>query len=286
MSILLVNKAVNMSIFSKLDYRVILKEIVEGKKKIDSSINFQSLATASRIQKAYLSQVIKGHRDLSQDQLHLACGYLELKEHESHYFSLLLEYARSGLSERKKKLLQEIKKLQKQHSKTSAHIEVNVHERNIVNRDDYHLDPFNQIVHLCISIPKLRDNPKAIAKALFVPLVTVTNSLKKLEKMDIIKVENGKIVDEARDLHIPKDSPLFLAWKNSLNLLSQNRIRLLGDSKSYNFSVVFTADEEVQKEIHHQFMLFLKKVKKMVEKCEDKEVFQMNFDLFSWSEES
>ena len=50
-----------MNIYNELDYRDILKKTIEERKKIDSSITYQAMATYTRIQKAYLSQVINVH---------------------------------------------------------------------------------------------------------------------------------------------------------------------------------------------------------------------------------
>ena len=103
-----------MNIYNELDYREILKKSVEERKKIDSSVTYQAMAEHMRIQKAYLSQVIKGIRDLNQDQLYLACDFLSFAPDESEYLKLLLDYARCGLKDREKVLLKEIKVWQKQ----------------------------------------------------------------------------------------------------------------------------------------------------------------------------
>ncbi len=273
-----------MSIFNKIDYRENIRTLVNNRKKFDSSVTFQKMAKAMRIQKAYLSQVLNGSRDFNQDQLHMACEYLDLKEHEREYLKLLVEYERSGLADRRRILKAEIKKMQKTYSKTSAHIDVDEVVR-APNRDDYYLDPFNQIVHQCLDIEKYQSQPLELAKVLFVPVERVKKSLMALERMGIIRFENGKVIDEAVAIHLPKDSPLFQSWKSNLNQLAQNRIKHIGDNKTYNFSAVFGADEEVRSELESEFMKFISKAKKISEKTKVKEVYQMNFDLFSWTED-
>jgi uncharacterized protein (TIGR02147 family) len=273
-----------LNIYNELDYRQILKKLVENRKKIDSSVNFQNMASSCRIQKAYLSQVIKGVRDLNQDQLYMACQYLNLDSDEKKFLVMLLEYSRCGLEERKKEILKKIKLFQKDKRKTSSHIDVNEMNERKVNREDYFLDPLNQIIHMCLSIPEFKVNPKLISKNLFLPREKVLSSLKKLESMGIIEFSENGILDKEVDLHLPQDSPIFDAWRSQLNTLSLNRIKKLKDSKTYNFSAIFGSNEKIRKEIHTHFLEFLNKTKELVTDSEVEEVFQVNFDLFSWTE--
>jgi len=273
-----------VNIFNKINYRLIIKEIVENKKKIDPKINFQSLSTHARIQKAYLSQVINGHRDLNQDQLYLTCDYLELKDHEVKYLRLLLEYSRSALADRKSVLKKKIREMQDEYSSTSKTIDVD--EQKITNneRDLYFLEPLHQLVHIALTISSFRKDLKLLAKSLHLPHQRVIDCIQNLEKMEIISTQNGKITDLAPNMHLSPDSPIFKAWKSSLNMLAQSRIHLTNAEDKYDFSVVFSADDETKREIHQAFMQFLKKIKKNVEKAPAKEVYQMNFDLFRWTQ--
>ena len=99
-----------MNIFNKIDYRKNLKLLVENRKKLDTTVTYQRMAEHMRIQKAYLSQVIKGARELSQDQLYMAMDYLDLKDSEREFLTLSLEYERSALMLRKRQLKTQIVK--------------------------------------------------------------------------------------------------------------------------------------------------------------------------------
>lgn len=273
-----------MNIFNELDYREVLRKTIEERKKIDSSTNFQAMATHTRIQKAYLSQVIKGVRDLSQDQLYLACEYLNFTPEESEYLKLLLDYARSALADRKKTLLREIKIWQKQKNKTSQYIDVKELTQREINREDYFLDPMNQVVHMGLHCEEFRIDPMKLAAKLFLPKKRVSDYISNLQRMEIITIGDKGIVLNDVELHLPKNSAIFHSYKSQTYTNTMNRLKQLEESKTYNFSVIFSADDQVRKEINDQFMKFLSKVKKLVGESESTEVFQMNFDLFSWTE--
>lgn len=273
-----------MNIYNELDYREILRKTVEERKKIDSSVTFQSMAAHTRIQKAYLSQVIKGARDLSQDQLYLATQYLNFSPEESEYMKLLLDYARSGLADRKKELLREIKVWQKQKNKTSQYIDVEELTQREINREDYFLDPINQVVHMGLHCEEYREDPMKLADRLFLPKEKISHYIKNLQRMGIVDIDEQGISLNEVELHLPRSSPIFASYKSQCYTNTMNRLKKLEESKTYNLSVIFSADEEVRKEINDQFMKFLTKVKKLVGNSQSTEVFQMNFDLFSWTE--
>ncbi|MCP4915024.1 MAG: TIGR02147 family protein [Oligoflexia bacterium] len=273
-----------MNIFNELDYREILRKTIEERKKIDSSITYQAMAAHTRIQKAYLSQVIKGVRDLSQDQLYLATQFLNFSPEESEYLKLLLDYARCGLADRKKILLKEIKIWQKQKNKTSQYIDVEELTQREVNREDYFLDPINQVVHMGLHCDEFRKDPMKLASKLFLPKKRISEYINNLQRMEIISMGPKGIELNDVELHLPKSSPIFHSYKSQCYTNTMNRLKKLDESKTYNFSVIFSADDEVRKEINDQFMKFLTKVKKLVGPSKSKEVFQMNFDLFSWTE--
>jgi len=273
-----------VNIFNELDYQQILKKSVEERKKVDSSVTFQSMANYMRIQKAYLSQVIKGVRDLSQDQLYLACKFLNFTAEENEYLKILLDYARCGLKDREKELLKEIKIWQKQKNKTSQYIDVEELTHRKINREDYYLDPINQVVHMGLRVKEYRKEPLKLAQKLFLPKKRISDYIKNLERMGIIEITSKGIELVEVELHLPKDSPIFDSYKSQCYTNTMNRLKKLEDSKTYNFSAVFCADDETRQEINNHFMKFLGKIKKLVDGSHSKEVFQMNFDLFSWTE--
>lgn len=277
-------KDVNMSIFNKLDYRENIKNLVQNRKKLDSSVTYQRMAEFMRIQKAYLSQVIKGHRDLSQDQLYMAMDYLDLKDHEKEFMQLSLEYERSGILTRKRELKKQLKMMQNKYSKTSEHIDVDEVDGHGHNLDSYFLDPYNMLIHMCLSVPKLKQSPKEIAHSLMIPLSKVQSSLTELERMGIITVDKGKIIIIKDGIHIPKESPLFPVWRMHLNQLAQQRVQVLAENKCYNFQATFGANQEVLDEIRSEFHKFIKKVQRLATDAKEEEVLHLSFDLFSWTE--
>ncbi|MBI2519968.1 MAG: TIGR02147 family protein [Bdellovibrio sp.] len=271
------------NIFMESEYRKIIKTIVETKKQVDKKFNYQKMAESMGIQKAYLSQVLQGTRDFSQDQLYRAAQFLRLTEPEYEYMKLLLEYSRSALAERKQKLQKEISEIQSQNLKTEKSVDLKKIEVIAEKGATYYLDPLNQIVHMALDIPRFRKNISDLAKALELSDVRVKKTLSTLQEIGIIEIKNNEIKVLTHNIHLPKDSPIFWPWKTALSAMSNYRIRNLEENSTYNFSVVFAADEETKTKLQAMFLNFLKDARPLVEKAKSKEVFQMNFDLFSWT---
>jgi len=274
-----------MSVFHYQDYRQLIKDEVEKRKALDSKFNFQRMSEKTGIQKAYLSQVLGGQRDLAQDQLFKVCQFLGLGAEESDYMALLLEYARSGLSERKSFLKKKIEEWQRANLKTEKNVAVK--EVTLSNESValYYLDPLHQLVHIALDIPRFRKNPTELLNYLAISKEKLAWILTNLEKMEIVQLKEGEVKVLHHNLHLPKDSPLFWSWKTSLATMAYQHLRnnSRDKDKNYTFSVVFAADEETRLKLHQMFMDFLKDAKKFVGEAKSKEVYQMNFDLFPWT---
>jgi len=273
-----------MNIFSNLSYREIIKKIILERKKIDSSYNFQSLAKAIRVQKTYLSNCLKGKADLNFDQLYKVCEFLKLDSEQSQYLELLLSYERSGLKDRKEKLLSIIKSVQAKYEKTDQYISA---KKVTVDTDGiyhYYLDPINQIVHASLAIERYRKNLQLLSKDINIPVFRIMDSIATLEKLGIISKDGKEIKIIQDSLHLPSDSPIYKTWRNELKNLSMQKLRNLKAESSYSFAVVFTATEDTRKFIQEKFFEFLKEIEPVAQKAESENAYYMNFDLFPWME--
>lgn len=101
-----------MNIFRHLDYKKLISDLVDSRKKSDSKYSYAKLAEAIRVQKTYISQVVRGGAQLNSDQAYLAARFFDLSEEETEYLRLLVEWDRTQVQERKKSLLAKIHAIQ------------------------------------------------------------------------------------------------------------------------------------------------------------------------------
>lgn len=282
-----------MSFFSHTDYRLALKELVADRKTLEPRFGFHVLAEAARIQRPYMSKVIAGTAELSLDQMHLIAEALHLDEERSEFLELLLNYSRSSVFSRKKKLKKRIDEIAESKLKISANIKSKV----IIPKTDqemslYYLNPWTQIVHVALSVSKFSEDPKLLADTLGIPYVEMQIILQNLISMNLVSKNNSRdakknqriaYVPLENHIHLDRSSPLFGAWQTQLELLGMQRKRSAPQSKSYSFMAVYSATEDLRKKTITKFTDFLTELQEDVKNADPLTTYQIGFDLFPWT---
>ena len=114
----------------------------------------------------------------------------------------------------------------------------------------------------------------------------MANVLRKLQQLHLVEFRDGKYRVVKDNMHLSVESPIYQAYRTLLRLKSVERIEKLPSDQSYNFSAIFSTSREVKEIIHRDFLNFLGEIQLKVKNDSGmaKEVYQLNFDLFSWSE--
>lgn len=276
-----------MNIYYFVDYRLVLKTLIEEQKNKNNKLNYSKLANDLGIQKTYISKVINGSAHLSTDQVYLIADYFSLSEEELDYFLLLLEYERSGVAIRKKKLLKKINYVQSQHRSIKKHLKTNSIDPLISPLGEFYLDPYVKVVHIFLSISFYQKNYLKIAEQLQISQTQLTKIVNTLEKSNIIQwvpaSKSYKILSQ--DLLLPKESPLCVAHQNLFRTISAQQILRLPIRDSLGMQITFSADDRTKNKIHERFLEFLKEMEILVKNATSEKVYQFNFDLFPWFSE-
>lgn len=275
-----------MEIFAEKSYKSILRKTIEAKKAIlgAEAFNYQALAAASRIQKTYLSRVLNGDGQLSSDQLFLALAYLEFSAEEKNYITLLHQWERSEISERRKILEEELRQFRQVHMKTERHLKDSSQLMNDVDMTMYYLNVNTQLVHMFLTIPQYANSPTSIAKVLGISEQALTKIMRFLAELKIINYKNHRVVVERTNLHLSKDAPLSLPYRTMMRLKALERLQSQKTSEPYGYSLFFSADEDARAKVQALFFEFLKAAERVIGPAKCKNVYQLQFDLIDWSE--
>lgn len=272
-----------MNIFTSNDYREILSQLIKERREIDPDINFQNLAMFMRVPKSYLSRVIHGGADLSPDQIFLASNYLSFTVKERDYLLLLVDFSRAGLKQRKDHLLSKIRAIQSEALDTKENLKSVKLAEVDTNLYDYYLDPKIQLVHVCLTVPRYRKNLTKLSQDLQISNQQLLKILTKLEQIKLITRMGDEVKVLVENIHLPKSSPVYRMWRNSLKLLSMQHIDSLDDEEAYSFSVVFSSNDDSKRLIHRKFIDFLKEVEEIATSGKQENVYNMTFELFPWT---
>jgi DNA-binding MarR family transcriptional regulator len=149
--------------------------------------------------------------------------------------------------------------------------------------DEYHLNPFMQVIHMFLMVDKFARDPSKIRQFLTLEAGDLQYILSSLERMGLIKRSSkGYDVVQAA-FHLKPTSSLFKPHLQLLRLRSLDRIARSTSADSYNLSVTFTASRAVRDQLHEKFMEYLREAEAVIGPAPSDGVYQMNFDLFSWS---
>jgi hypothetical protein len=273
-----------MGIFQFSSYKKALRARLEQLKEQNRLYSFQKMAQHCRIQKTYLSRVLnREDTHLTSDQLYLAMDFLIISGEERFYVEHLYEYERSQIPQRQEALLQQLKALREKHLKTESHISAPPTEVSQREWSAYYLNPDVQLTHMFLIIPKYAKNPKLIQKALNLDDVGFTKIINTLLRLQIISINNDGYKVVRDKLHLSADSPISVPYKQLMRMRSAEHLRVVKGKTAYNFSVIFTASPKERRVVQEEFLKFLKRVEKLVDRATSEEVYQMNFDLFGWS---
>lgn len=271
-------------IFKSEDYRVALRKAVSARKKFSNvKVSFQMMADHCRVQKTYLSKVLNKGGNLSRDQLYLAGEYLALNEAEKDFLLLLHDLEGTYVQERQKKLREKILEMRAEYMKTESHVPAPAAKISIQDYSAYYLDPLLQVVHMLMTIPKYSNDLKLLARTLDLKDIELKNKINKLEKLKIIETLGSGYKVHSREIHLSANDDVYPAYRQLVRLLAIKKTESLDSQKSYGFSVIFSTTPEIRSEIQESFLAFLGKVKRLVSSGEEREVYQMNFDLFDWT---
>ena len=102
--------------------------------------------------------------------------------------------------------------------------------------------------------------------------------------MGVIRRDGEKLEVLSHDLHLPRDSSVYVPWKTQLGMMGLQRLQQVSPENSYSFSVAFSADGRTREKIQAMFLALLKEIQPVVKDAKAEEAFQMNFDLFSWTQ--
>jgi hypothetical protein len=266
-------------------YKAAIRETLESlQSQYGREYTFQAMAQAARIQRGYVSQVLRGNAHFSEDQLYLCCRFLDLSGDETEYLLLLLQIERSIVEPRRAELTQRINRLRaKYNADTTSFTRVPEVTGPSVG-DEYHLNPLMLLVHMFLMVPKYAADPSKIRQHLGLESPDLQQILVYLERSKLVrKKKSGAYEVLTSTFHLKPTSPLFKSHLQLLRLRSLERVCRSSSADSLNLSATFTATRAVRDQIRAKLMDMMREAHSVIGPAPSEGVYQMNIDLFEWS---
>lgn len=273
-----------LNILNYRDYKIFIKDALREKKnRVSGRFTYDRMAKACGIQKTYLSRVLNSEDShLSEDQLYLAATYLGLTKQERKYLQLMRSRQKSSSVQYQAEIQSEMDTFRQANERSEHHLSAEPINSE-VELAQYYLDPNLMLAHIFLTVEKFRKDLKLLARQLNLSAEYLTDILMKLEQMKLIKLSADGYVLLKDSTHLSVDSPFYFPFRCMQRVKSLDRIQKVPKEKSYNFSVVFSADEATRREIKTKFLSLLETIEKVSRSAPAEDVYQINFDLFDWS---
>jgi len=205
-------------VFAYLDHRDYLREWFEAKRVLSKAFSYRTFAKkAGFASHAFLSEVIQGRRNLSEDSAEKCLPALGLAGEAATYFQILVRYSQETHVDKRRDLLTELLRLQ-----ASRAI-----ERVSGTQSEYFSNWLNVALRE-IAVFSGLESPEAMARFLDPPArpEEVKQSLALLERLELVK----KRPDGRFDYSFPRLTPGDIApetirsLKRQMILLAQDRL--------------------------------------------------------------
>ena len=268
-----------MTLADATDYREFLRSYLLSKKERhgSSSYSFSEMSKACRVQKAYLSNVLRGKGHLNRDQLFSSCRYLDIGTFETEHLMILADFQKSTNQDRKKILKQELGVHRRQLRKTKFRVpELMEAEKSDANIT---LDVTSQLIRMFFTIPKFQKDPELARESLKLSRERFTRILQHLIANGVLQTVGDKVVAGKVFSHLDANDQNFPNFHLARNMKATDLLDRNGDELDYFFSVIFSSSSSTRKEIKSMLIESTKKIRETAMKGEEQEVFilTMNF---------
>lgn len=253
------------------------------KHKHGRQFTLSGMAEACGVQKTYLSRVMNESAHLAEDQLWDACQYLGLSNAECEFLLLLRRLETCKRKSFEEKITREIEICRSQALQSEKSLSPKTSLPKSQLEVEFFLDPVQIIVHAFFSIPRFAARPNDIAKVLDLSTQRFDFIVNRLLQLGLLSQQSGRYTVSKNVLHLTNSSQATVPHRLQMRTLALSKIASEKPS-TYSFSLVFASSRLVADRFRSRFLDLLKEMQPLVVESKEEEVFQLNFDVFSWSE--
>jgi uncharacterized protein (TIGR02147 family) len=238
-----------------------------------------SFAKVMGCQAAYLSQVLNGKAELTEDHSYKLVKHLGLGRHESRYFMTLVRLSRASTPELRDFLVDEAEQLAAEAAEThnkvgSKRIEA---DDNFANR--YFVTWIPSTIHIATSSAHYR-SVEDLSQRLRLKPTVVAQELAWLEQENLIEKDtHQRWRFRGESIHLPKNSPLNVTHQLARRSQAARSIEMQ-DTQQLHFSSLFTLDRRTFLEIKELMTKAIENSHQLIHQGGTEEIYALCVDLF------
>ncbi len=261
------------------NYRTTIKSIVDAKVAAGEDYSFAKLATATRIQRTFLSQVTNLKQHLSNDQLFAIAKELKINPQVAEHLLLLSEWERCKFAARKTHLEGKLKSLEQALVAHTASDPMTSIQPDAW--DDYFCDPKAEAVLRFLSIERYRQEPGLIRDRLGLSSKRWQEIFRTLLACELIETRQGLHYPIKTGFYAKEQSPeekirhILARLKVTEQKLKQRNI----DDFLYNWWIMCSPQNKKQLKI--EYLNLIERIYRESLLLPAEDVYQLSVDLLT-----
>lgn len=265
-----------ISILDFNDYRKALQFLMERSEGEARGLQTR-LARHMGCQQAYLSRVLAGKAELSQEQTLSVAIFFNLDGLECEYLLVLLGLNRAGTQELKSYYKQRQNFLLGKRLEIKSRIQADG-QMSLEARATYYSDWVYAAVHMITAIEKYR-SPAAISIRLKMPQEQVLLVLRFLEEHGLVKKKSDRYHNNVGRIHLGNDSTMIKSHHTNWRIQSINNLGR-DPSDKINYTSVVTCGVGDAEKIREVMLKAVQQIREIVRESPSEEVYCYNLDFF------
>ena len=265
-----------MDIYEFNDYRLLIRARIKMMPR-NGYGQLNRMANELGILASLLSHVLRGNKNLTEDQGYGVCKFFGFNEKETSFFLLLLQHERVAGHELKKFIEKKIAKarLKSKKLKNRVHIE---RELTFENQAVFYSDWVYMAVYVLTSIDRYQ-TIEAIADHLRLARPKVSDVVNWLVEHGLCKEKDGRIAVGPSSVYVDKESPLVNRhhgnWRQKALETMSHRT-----DKDFFMTVPFSSSESDVQALRAKLITFIGEVSKNIVDSAPEVSATLNIDLF------
>lgn len=267
----------NKDIYDFRDYKAYLKYLIAQKPGKGRGVQSQ-IAQKMGCQTGYVSQVLNNDANFSLEQIESLNQFLGHNYDEGHFLILLVELARAGTPDLRKRFQHEIDKVLKQRLILKDRVDIKK-SLEPVDQATYYSSWYYAAVHVAFSIPELRTREN-LKDFLGLSDQTLNEAITFLTSVGLVEKKGDHYVQGVTRLFLGKDSPMIK--KHHTNWRMRAIHALDGDiDQNLHFSTVVSLSKSDLLMIKEKLVKSIEETRAIIRESKEEAVCCFNVDFFS-----
>jgi uncharacterized protein (TIGR02147 family) len=240
---------------------------------------YNRMAKSAGIFPSYLSQILKGERQLNADQSISIADYMKLNEFETRYFLRISDLSRAQTKKLKEQILKELEEIKATHHQIAKSVDFEKIQLSPQNLEKFYSSWMYIAARLLVAVPGHAD-VFSISQRLGISEIDAKYILNFLVRTGLCVSENTKLKVGPMHTHLEQTSPLIAHHHANWRLKAMNKHHILNPTKELAYSLALTLSKKDAVVIRGMILELVKNLRSISDPSPPETLYAFNLDWF------